>query len=65
MEIRQSEIKEFPTEELEEKLIELEQQKNSLIMTHAVTPLDNPLQLKELRRTIARLKTELTKRELH
>lgn len=65
MKIRQSEIKEFPTEELEEKLIALEQQQNSLIMTHAVTPLDNPSQLKELRRTIARLKTELTKRELH
>lgn len=64
MEIRQPEIKEFSTEELKEKLRDLESRQSSLRLAHEVTPLDNPLQLRKLRRTIARLKTELTKREL-
>ncbi|MBO6533028.1 MAG: 50S ribosomal protein L29, partial [Muricauda sp.] len=33
-------------------------------MAHAVTPLENPLQIRKTRRTVARLATELTKREL-
>ena len=32
-------------------------------MAHAITPLENPLQLRNLRRTVARLATELTKRD--
>ncbi|MDG1111219.1 MAG: 50S ribosomal protein L29, partial [Polaribacter sp.] len=31
---------------------------------HAITPMENPLQLRGLRRTVARIATELTKREL-
>jgi large subunit ribosomal protein L29 len=30
---------------------------------HSVTPLENPLQIRDVRRTIARLNTELKKRE--
>jgi large subunit ribosomal protein L29 len=33
-------------------------------MAHAITPLENPMQLRSLRRTVAKLATELTKREL-
>jgi large subunit ribosomal protein L29 len=33
-------------------------------LAHAVSPLDNPNKLKESRRNIARLKTELYKRQL-
>jgi large subunit ribosomal protein L29 len=32
-------------------------------LTHGVAPMENPLQIRHLRRTIARLKTEMTKRE--
>jgi len=31
-------------------------------LTHAVSPVENPLQIRNLRRTIARLKTEIFKR---
>ena len=31
-------------------------------LTHVVSPLENPLQIRNIRRTIARLKTELLKR---
>lgn len=50
-------------EELKEKLAELQQQYGTLKMAHAVTPLENPLQLRSARKTVARLATELTKRE--
>jgi large subunit ribosomal protein L29 len=32
-------------------------------MAHFVTPLENPLQIRKVRRTVARLATELTNRE--
>lgn len=62
--MRQSEIKELSIEELKEKLAAFKKQHADLKMAHAVTPLENPLQIKSTRRTVARLATELTKREL-
>jgi large subunit ribosomal protein L29 len=35
---------------------------SDLKMSHAVSPLENPVQLRNLRRNIARLATETTKR---
>jgi len=35
-----------------------------LIMNHAVSPLDNPMKIRASRRNIARMKTELTRRQL-
>lgn len=35
-----------------------------LHFSHAVTPLDNPMKIRNARREIARLKTEIHKREL-
>ena len=62
--MRQSEIKELSIEELKEKLAEFKKQHADLKMAHAVTPLENPLQIRKTRRTVARLATEITKREL-
>ena len=33
-------------------------------MAHAISPLENPIQLRAIRRTVARIGTELTKREV-
>lgn len=62
--MKQSEIKELSIEELKEKLVDLKKQHADLKMAHSVTPLENPLQIRKTRRTVARLATELTKREL-
>ena len=62
--MKQSEIKELSIEELKERLAEFKKQHADLKMAHAVTPLENPLQIRKTRRTVARLATELTKREL-
>lgn len=61
--MKQSEIKEMSVEDLREKMAELKKQYADLKMSHSVTPLENPLQLRSTKRTVARLATELTKRE--
>ncbi|MDH5413019.1 MAG: 50S ribosomal protein L29 [Flavobacteriaceae bacterium] len=62
--MKQSEIKELTVAELQEKIIALKKSHTDLKMAHSISPLENPIQLREMRRTVARLATELTKREL-
>jgi large subunit ribosomal protein L29 len=62
--MKQAEIKELSLADLKEKLGVLNKNYIDLKMAHTITPLENPLQLRSLRRTVARIATELTKREL-
>lgn len=62
--MKQSDINKASLEALQENLTELEKIYSDLRMTHAVSPLENPAQLREKRRAIARIKTELTKRQV-
>ncbi|MFD0993111.1 50S ribosomal protein L29 [Tenacibaculum geojense] len=62
--MKQSEIKELSTADLQDKLGALKKNYTDLKMAHAITPLENPLELRSLRRAVARIATELTKREL-
>lgn len=57
--MKQSEVKGYSAAELADKLAETQQVYADLKRTHIVSPLDNPSQIKTLRRTIARLKTAL------
>ncbi|HHT04409.1 MAG TPA: 50S ribosomal protein L29 [Bacteroidales bacterium] len=57
-------IKELSTQELQERLTADKMQLNKMKINHAVTPLENPNKIKEARRDIARMITELRKREL-
>ena len=50
-------------DELKEQLIENKKKFNELKMAHAVSPLENPIQIKAVRKSIARIMTELTKRD--
>ena len=45
------------------ELIEQKKKYNELKMAHAVSPLENPIQLRSIRRSIARIATEITNRE--
>ena len=60
----QEELRELPDKDLKDRLgaemIEL----NQLQINHTITPLDNSGLLREKRRNIARIKTELRAREL-
>ena len=62
--MKQSEIKGLSTEELQEKLGSLKKSYSDLKMAHIISPLETPMQLRALRRSVARVATELTKREL-
>ena len=62
--MKQSEVKELSVAELQEKFDALKKNYTDLKMAHSISPLETPLQLRELRRTVARVATELTKREL-
>ena len=61
--MKQSEVRELSVAELQEKLGETRKSYSDLKMAHAVSPLENPVQLRAGRRSIARIATELTKRE--
>lgn len=61
--MKQSEVKEMSVEELKEKIAAFKKQHADLKMAHSVTPLENPLLIRNTKRTVARLATELTKRE--
>jgi large subunit ribosomal protein L29 len=60
--MKQSEIKELSIAELQEKLAAFKKNYSDLKMSHAISPLESPLQLKVIRKTVARIATELTKR---
>ena len=60
-----AEIRELKTEELVERLASMKKELNQLEINHSISPLDNPAQIKQSRRTIARINTELRSRELN
>jgi large subunit ribosomal protein L29 len=62
--MKTAEIKELTTAEIQERLISEKENLVRLKMNHSISPLDNPLQIRVARKTIARLATELRKREL-
>lgn len=61
--MRSTEIKELNVKELTERMDAQKELLERLRMNHAISPLDNPMQLKEIRRDIARMATELGQRE--
>ena len=54
----------FINPEVKERLVEEKQQLVKLKLNHAVSPIENPQKIKEQRKTVARLMTELRMREL-
>ncbi|WP_314573827.1 50S ribosomal protein L29 [Alloprevotella tannerae] len=59
------EIRQIPQSELQERLASEVDKYGQLILTHSVSPLENSSQIKEARRTIARLKTFIRENELN
>ena len=52
------------TEELQEMLVNTENELNKLKMSHKTAELENPLEIRFVRRNVARINTEIKKREL-
>lgn len=62
--IKREDLNNLTLEDLNQRLHDDAKRLQKLRFNHAVNPLENPLQLRYLRREIARLKTELRKRAL-
>ena len=61
--MKQKEVIELSVDELNEKLIACNKELAEMKMSHAVSPIENPLQIRNKRRVIARIYTELTRRK--
>jgi len=61
--MKQQEIAKMSVEDLKGQLGTLSEKLVKMKLTHSVAPLENPIQIRDTRKTIARLNTELTKRE--
>ncbi len=59
------EITELADKDLREKLEQAVEAYKQMKLNHAVSPLENPSQIKAARRDIARMKTVLRQRELN
>ena len=59
------EVRELTTAELTERLSAERENLTRITLNHSISPLDNPAQIRESRRTIARIETELRHRELN
>ncbi len=63
--MKQEEIKEMPTQDLRDRLVEMQKDYAQLKINHAISPLDSPSKITAARKDIARVKTELRQRELN
>ena len=63
--MKATEIRELSTKEIEEKIQVEQDALNKMKLNHVITPLDNPNQIKDAKKTIARLKTILRECELN
>jgi len=60
--MKQEEIVQLSLGDLNDRLDESKERMGKLLLNHKVAPLENPLQIRHLRKTIAKLNTELSKR---
>ncbi len=61
--MKQQEISKLSVEDLKKRIETATDTLTKMKIGHAVTPMENPIQIRDTRRSIARLKTELQKRE--
>lgn len=58
------EISKLSVEDLKKQLLSETEKLTKMKIGHKVTPLENPIQIRDVRKQIARLNTELRKREI-
>ncbi len=62
--MKSSELKELSLKELKERIDNERNFLAKLKLNHAISPLDNPIKIRGIRRNIARFATELKNRQL-
>lgn len=61
--MKNAEIKNLSAGDLQSKLAEVKAEIIKLRLAHKISPVENPIQIRDLRKTIARLNTELTNKQ--
>lgn len=61
--MNKAEIKNLSVEDLKVKLAEARATYSKLKLAHKISPIENPIQIRDLRKNIARLETELTNKQ--
>ena len=58
--MKKADIKNLSAGDIQNKLAEVKADFNKMKLAHAISPIENPIQIRDMRKTIARLETELT-----
>lgn len=61
--MKNADIKNLSVGDIQNQLAALKADYNKLKLAHKISPVENPIQIRDLRRTIARLQTELTAKQ--
>lgn len=61
--MKPAEIRKLSVEELKEKIKGELESLQKMKFAHAISPIENPMKIREAKKLIARLKTELTAKE--
>ena len=61
--MKKAEIKNLSVEDLKVQLADAKANYTKLKLAHKISPVENPIQIRDLRKTIARLNTELTNKQ--
>ncbi|MCJ8498506.1 50S ribosomal protein L29 [Chryseobacterium salipaludis] len=58
--MKKADIKNLSKEDLQAKLAEVKADYNKMVLAHRISPIENPIQIRDMRKNIARIQTELT-----
>jgi large subunit ribosomal protein L29 len=61
--MKKADIKNLSAGDIQAQLTEAKAQYSKMKLAHAISPVENPIQIRDLRKTIARLITELTNKQ--
>lgn len=62
--MKYSEVSKLSEKDLDKKLVELKEELLNLRFQHTINQLENPMRLSDVKKDIARVKTEIRQREL-
>jgi large subunit ribosomal protein L29 len=62
--MKQQEISKLSVEDVKKSIVDLSEKLMKMKLSHKVAPMENPIQIRDVRKTVARLNTELTKRKV-
>lgn len=61
--MKNSEIKSLSIDELQERILSEKENLQKLKFAHAISPIENPVKIKQTKKLIARMHTELTAKQ--